>query len=102
MIYNISLQGYTIYYLFSHFFHINTIYFHIFKRKRIFMKLFKTALILFLSSSFLSAFSFNGWHSGMTLDQALEVYTLEHKSFENDTHTCNSTCRHIYFSEDIL
>lgn len=66
------------------------------------MKLFKAVLILFLSSSFLSAFSFSGWHSGMTLDQALEVYTLEHKNFKNDTHTCNSECRHIYFTEDIL
>lgn len=66
------------------------------------MKLFKAALIFVLSSSFLSAFSFNGWYSGMTLENALEVNRLEYKSFDSATHQCNSACRHIYFTENIL
>ena len=66
------------------------------------MKLFKTALIFFLASTFLSAFSFNSWRSGMTLDQALEVNTLEQMHSDGKTHNCNSTCRHIFVMQDIL
>lgn len=58
------------------------------------------ALVFILSSSFLSAFSFNGWHSGMTLENVQESNRLENKNFKNDT--CSDTCRDIYFTENIL
>lgn len=66
------------------------------------MKLSKTALMFFLTSTFLSAFSFNSWRSGMTLDQAIEVNTLEQMHSDGKAHSCNSTCRHIFVTQDIL
>jgi|GEM_PF-2693671 len=69
---------------------------------RIFMKLFKIVLIFLFTSSFLSAFSFNNWHSGMTLDQAIEVNTLEQVHVEGEGHVCNNTCRHIFVTQEIL
>ena len=64
------------------------------------MKLFTLVLLFVLSSSSLSAFTFNGWHSGMTLEHALEASSLEHKNFKSAT--CSSNCRDIYFTENIL
>lgn len=67
-----------------------------------FMKSFKTVLIFFLTTSFLSAFSFNSWHSGMTLEQAIEVNTLELMYMDGESHHCSPSCRHIFVTQDIL
>jgi hypothetical protein len=57
--------------------------------------------VFILSSSSLSAFSFNGWHSGMTLENVQEANRLEYnKNFKSAT--CSGTCRDIYFTENIL
>lgn len=68
--------------------------------KGVFVKLFTLALLFVLSTSSLSAFSFNVWHSGMTLEHALEASSLEHKNFKSAS--CSSACRDIYFTENIL
>ena len=69
--------------------------------KEIFVKLFALALLFVLSTSSLSAFSFNGWHSGMTLENVEEVNRLEYnKNFKSST--CSDACRDIYFTENIL
>lgn len=64
------------------------------------MKFFTLSVLFVLFSSSLSAFSFNGWHSGMMLEHVLETNSLEKNNFKNDT--CSSTCRDIYFTENIL
>ena len=64
------------------------------------MRLFALSILFFLSTSFLSAFSFNGWHSGMMLEHVMEKTNFEHRNFKNDR--CSSTCRDIYFTEEIL
>ena len=66
------------------------------------MKLFTLALFFVLSSTSLSAFSFNGWYSGMTLKNVMEANSLEHKNFKSAASNCSSTCRDIYFIENIL
>ena len=58
------------------------------------------SLLIILFSSSLSAFSFNGWHSGMLLEHVVEKNKFEHKNFKNDR--CSSTCRDIYFTEEVL
>ena len=69
--------------------------------KGVLVKLFTLALLFILSSSSLSAFSFNGWYSGMTLEHVMEANRLENKkNFKIDT--CSTTCRDIYFTENIL
>lgn len=64
------------------------------------MKLFTLVLLFVLSLSSLPAFTFNVWHSGMTLEHALEASDLEHKNFKSAS--CSSNCRDIYFTENIL
>ena len=67
------------------------------------MKLFTLVLLFIFSFSPLSAFSFNGWHSGMTLENVVEANRLEHKEHKDfKDSTCSNTCRDIYFTEDIL
>lgn len=58
------------------------------------------SLLFILFTSSLSAFSFNGWHSGMMLEHVLEKNDLEHRDFKSDR--CSNTCRDIYFTEEIL
>ncbi len=64
------------------------------------MKFFTPALLFVLASSSLSAFSFNGWYSGMMLEHVVEANRLEQKNFKSAT--CSSVCRDIYFTENIL
>ena len=64
------------------------------------MKLFMHSLLFVLLSSFLSAFSFNGWHSGMMLENVLQTEQSTQKHFKHDT--CGSSCRDLYFTEEIL
>ena len=70
------------------------------KFKGVCVKPFTLSLLFILFSSSLSAFSFNGWHSGMMLEHVLETNHLAQKNFKNDT--CSDSCRDIYFTEDIL
>lgn len=64
------------------------------------MKFFIPSLLFVLFSSSLSAFSFNEWHSGMMLEHVLETKSIEHNNFKHDA--CSSTCRDLYFTENIL
>ena len=64
------------------------------------MKTFILSLLFVLFTSSLSAFSFNGWHSGMMLEHVLETNSLAQKNFKNDA--CSDSCRDIYFTEEIL
>lgn len=66
------------------------------------MKIFTLILIFIFSSSSLSAFSFNGWHSGMLLEHVLETNRFEHKDKHFKEDTCSDSCRDIYFTENIL
>lgn len=69
--------------------------------KGAFMKFFTLALLFVLSTSSLSAFSFNGWHSGMTLENVQEANRLEYnRNFKSAI--CSGACRDIYFTENIL
>jgi len=64
------------------------------------MKSLTLSLLFILFTSSLSAFSFNGWHSGMMLEHVLEKNNFEHRNFKSST--CSSTCRDVYFTEEIL
>ena len=64
------------------------------------MKSLTLSLLFILFTSSLSAFSFNGWHSGMIMEHVLEKNKFEQKSFKEDK--CSSTCRDIYFTEEVL
>ena len=64
------------------------------------MKLFMHSLLFVLFTSFLSAFSFNGWNSGMMLEHVLETEQSAKKHLKHDT--CNDSCRDLYFTEEIL
>lgn len=64
------------------------------------MKSFTLSLLILLFSTSLSAFSFNGWHSGMMLEHVLETNQIAQKNFKDDA--CSDACRDIYFIDDIL
>ena len=66
------------------------------------MKIITLILIFIFSSSSLSAFYFNGWHSGMLLEHVLETNSFEHKDKHFKEDTCSDSCRDIYFTENIL
>ena len=64
------------------------------------MKSFTLSFLFVLFTSSLSAFSFNGWHSGMMLEHVLEKNSFTQKNFTSET--CSSTCRDLYFTDEIL